>query len=153
MTVCVCLQLRDQHIGADGSRGLYDRIPEWSYPPQKNARPWLAEKMLSDDWQKVFPFQLHLLCDHIMILWEIKHGKRICSSPEWKWTPSWTLTHLTYDVLSCLQAQEEFEILHYSPSIMVYQDGSSHYQALHQVKMTSHDLMCSFPNYSWVKTL
>lgn len=35
------------------------------------------------------------------------------------------------------QAQEELEILHYSPSIMVYQDHSSHYQAIHQVKNTS----------------
>lgn len=35
-----------------------------------------------------------------------------------------------------LQAQEELEILHYSPPIMVYQDYSSHHKTLHKVKLT-----------------
>lgn len=47
--VHVCLQVCDQHTGADGSRGLHDCVPEWSHAPQKNAWPWLAEEMLSDD--------------------------------------------------------------------------------------------------------
>lgn len=55
----VCPQLRDQHTGADGGRGLHDRIPEWRHTPQENAGPGLAEEMLSDDRQKVRPPYLH----------------------------------------------------------------------------------------------
>lgn len=45
----VCLQLRDQYTGADGGGGLHDRVPERSHAPQEDARPRLAEEMLSDD--------------------------------------------------------------------------------------------------------
>lgn len=66
--VCVCLQLRDQHAGADGGRGLHDCVPERSHAAQKNAWPRLAEEMLSDDWQKVRPYRLHLLCDKTIMI-------------------------------------------------------------------------------------
>lgn len=52
-SMCVCPQLCDQHAGADGGRGLHDRIPERRHTAQENAGPGLAEEMLSDDRQKV----------------------------------------------------------------------------------------------------
>lgn len=47
--VCVCLQLCDQHTGADGGRGLHDLVSERRHASQKNAWSWLAEEMLPDD--------------------------------------------------------------------------------------------------------
>lgn len=46
-------QVCDQHVGADGSGGLHDRLPEWSHASQEDARPWLAEAVLPDDRQEV----------------------------------------------------------------------------------------------------
>lgn len=42
--------------------------------------------------------------------------------------------------LCCVQAQEELEILYYSPPIVVHQDHSSHHQAVHQVNMSADPL-------------
>lgn len=48
----VSVQVCHQHAGADGGGGLHDRVPERRHPPQKNARPRLAEEMLPDDRQE-----------------------------------------------------------------------------------------------------
>lgn len=48
----VSVQVCDQHAGADGGGGLHDRVPERRHPPQKDARPRLAEEMLPDDRQE-----------------------------------------------------------------------------------------------------
>lgn len=40
-------------------------------------------------------------------------------------------------LLCCLQAQEEFEVVHYPSPVLVHQDHSSHHQTLHQVGVSS----------------
>lgn len=149
-------QLCDQHSGANGGRGLYDCLSQWSHTPQKNAWSWLAKKVLSDDWQKVRPFivllesesnlifiyfwrdiigALHycINCPDIIlqILKKLRYKCAVC---------------LTCDILNCVQAQEEFEIFHHCSSIMVYQDCSSHYQALHKVNVLHQEFgwLCMF---------